>query len=262
MSKGNYFIPSVYSSLLVLELLSKEQYKSSTLSEIARELSINKSTCLRILKTLQIKEFIHFDEESKQYKLGPYLIALGSRSREINDYLSAAISYLPAICTEIGHTIVLAKQIDEHHLVYIAKEEPNEKIRLTVSTGEKFPIIGGATGKAYLAFLPTIKVNQVIEDFILDGQLPKYTANTIISPESFTESLKEVYEKGFAETSSEHTLGIYAIAFPIYNSKNEVVLSIGVFIQSSIANQIDLSQVRNSLNKYSRLISSEVSKYI
>src|SRR5690349_7129111 len=107
MSHEENFIPSVNSSLRVLELLSTEEYKSSTLSEISSALSINKSTCLRILKTLLKKDFLQFNESTKRYQLGSYLIALGTRAKEINDYLSVAISYLPKICSQIGYTIVL-----------------------------------------------------------------------------------------------------------------------------------------------------------
>ncbi|MDF2647000.1 MAG: hypothetical protein K0Q73_2805 [Paenibacillus sp.] len=43
-------VPSVQSTLRLLELLAKEQFRSASLTKIAIELSISKSTCLRILK--------------------------------------------------------------------------------------------------------------------------------------------------------------------------------------------------------------------
>lgn len=262
MSKENNFIPSVYSSLRVLEFLTNEQTQNSTLSEISKALSIHKSTCLRILKTLQKKEVLHYDEETKRYKLGSYLITLGSRAREVNDYISAAISYLPSICQEVGHTVVLAKQTDLYNMIYIAKEEPPEKIRLTVSTGESFPIIGGATGKAYIAHFPDDKIFKIIEAHTVNGQLPKYTDNTITDPAEFLESLKKIRQDGIAETDSEHTIGIHAISCPIYNSKKEVVLSIGVFLQSFASEHLDLPKIRKSVKKHAEIISMEVSRYL
>lgn len=262
MTNENNFIPSVYSALRVLEFLANEQTKNCSLSEISKGLSINKSTCMRILKTLQKKEFVNYDEDTKRYKLGSYLISLGSRAREVNDYISVAISYLPTICEEIGHTVVLAKQTDLYNMIYIAKEEPNEKIRLTVSTGDNFPIIGGATGKAYMAFLPKEKVQQIIDGLTLDGLLPKYTENTITDPVEFLKSLDQIYQEGVAVTNSEHTMGIYAISCPIFNSRGEVVLSIGVFIHAISADHSDIIGIREDVKKYAQKISEEVSRYI
>jgi len=261
MSQKN-FIPSVFSTLKVLEFLADKKNQNCTLSEISKGLSINKTTCLRILKTLQKKDFIHYDEDSKRYKLGSYLISLGSRAKEVNDYIKVAISYLPVLCEEVGETVVLAKPTDPYNMFYIATEEPNEKIRITASTGENFPIIAGATGKAYMAYLPKERINEIIEEYILDGSLPKYTENTITNPQEFIESINEVRQKGVAETHSEHTRGIYAIACPIFNSKGEVVLSIGVFIQSMSPGHINISKIRDEVKKYAEIISHQVSRFI
>ncbi|MED4206638.1 IclR family transcriptional regulator [Neobacillus mesonae] len=262
MTNESNFIPSVNSALRVLEFLSNEQTQSCSLSEISKALSINKSTCLRILKTMQRKEFVNYHDETKRYKLGSYLISLGTRAKEVNDYISVAISHLSTICHEIGQTVVLAKQTDPYNMIYIGKEEPNQKIRLTVATGENFPIIGGATGKAYLAHLPDEKIKQIIDEFTVDGKLPKYTENTITDPSIFLDSLKSIVQEGISVTDSEHTLGIYAISCPIFNSRNEVVLSIGVFIQSTASQFLDIQSIKKSIKHHAKTISNKISRYI
>ncbi len=262
MKKNTNFIPSVNSSLRVLEFLTTEYAKSSTLSEISNALSINKSTCLRILKTLQRKEFVHFDEQTKQYKLGSYLIALGARAREVNNYIDTVISFLPSICNSIDQTVVLAKQIDPFNMAYIAKEESTKQIRLTVSTGESFPIIGGAVGKVYMAHLEDSSIHNIIKHYSTDGKLPKYTPNSITDPHQFIDDLKKIKESGIAETDSEHTESIYAIACPIFNSENKVILSIGAFIPNFVTNDLDLLKIRRTIKENTRIISNEISRYV
>ncbi|WP_408010180.1 IclR family transcriptional regulator [Pseudalkalibacillus sp. A8] len=260
--KNSNFIPSVYSALNILEFLSNEKHKESTLTEISIALDISKSTCLRILKTLELKDFVHFNRLSKRYKLGSYLIPLGSRSEEMNDYISTVISYLPTICAEVNQTVVLAKRKDALNLAYIAKEEPNQKIRLTISPGEIFPIIGGAVGKSYIAHLTDIQINEIIDEFIVDGQLPRYTENTITTPEIFMDELRKIREEGIAETDSEHTQGIHALACPILNGKGEVVLSIGFFIHSSLSNDECNTQIlKSSLKKHAKILENLISRY-
>jgi len=256
------FIPSVDSSLKVLEFLANEETQSSTLSEISSSLSINKSTCLRILKTMAQRDFVHYDEKTKQYKLGSYLIALGTRASQVNNYLNIAISFLPLVCKEINQTVVLAKRTDKYNMAYIAKEESESLIRLTVSTGNIFPIIGGAAGKIYMAYLDQKEVEDIINYYIEEGKLPSYTHQSITEPSKYIESLKEVNKLGMAETDSEHTPGIYAVSCPIFNSKNEVILSIAAFIPSYSTNSLDLKTIRERIHYYSNLISEEVSIYV
>lgn len=261
MSNGQKTIPSVDSTITVLEFLTKEENNNSTLSEISKSLEINKTTCLRILKTLQNKDFVSYNVESKRYKLGPYLIGLGNRASDVNDYISVAISYLPEICKSLNHTVVLAKRINGEHMTYIAKEETDEQIRLTVSTGENFPLIGGAAGKIYLSFLDDKEITQVINYFIEDNSLPRYTERSITDPNLFLESVIEAKKQGICETDSEHTLGIYAVACPIFNSKNEIVLSISVFIPSFGSNLQNLPFIRKKIQDYAQRISNDISNY-
>lgn len=260
MSEQN-IIPSVYSSLRVLELLAERKDQNCTLTEISTQLSINKTTCLRILRTLQKKDFVHYDEHTKRYKLGSYLIPLGSRAKEMNDYVSVAISHLPNLCEKVAHTVVLAKPTDTNHMFYVAKEEPNEKIRITVSTGENFPVIAGATGKAYMAFLHQQQIERIIKEHTQEGKLPKYTENSITDPQLFLDSLREIRINGIAETDSEHTRGIYAIACPIFNSADEVVLSIGVFLQSFSLEHTDIPSIKKELKVHAKIISDEISRF-
>lgn len=260
MNNENHFIPSVHSALRVLELLSKEQYKSSTLSEIAKAVSINKTTCLRILKTMQMQDFVQFDEDGKRYSLGTYLIVLGERAKDVNDIIRLAKTYMPQLCKEIGQTIVLAKSAGNYELMYIAKEEPNESIRLTISVGETFPTISGAVGKTYLAFLKHEEAMRIINDVLVDGKLPRYTSNSITDLDVYLDNLRKIREEGISESFEEYTHGIYGLGCPIFNSRGEIVLILGAF-RSSSTNQFDRQTTRNLLTKYAQEITHAISSF-
>jgi IclR family KDG regulon transcriptional repressor len=244
MNTMDLYIPSVHSALRILELLSKEQYKSCTLSEISKSLSINKTTCLRILKTLQIQDFVQFDESVKRYSLGTYLIVLGDRAKEVNDVIRLAKSFMPQLCKEIGQTIVLAKHAGNHQLMYIAKEEPNESIRLTISVGETFPIFS----------------MEIINEVIVDGELPRYTNYSITDLDVYMENLRTIREKGIAESFEEYTPGIAGLGCPIFNSKGKIVLILGAF-RSSITNYFDNQTSRKLLQKCAQEITQAISNF-
>lgn len=258
---GNNFIPSVFSALKILEFLSDENTKDSKLSEISKELSINKSTCFRILKTLQEQKFVNYNDKTKSYKLGYYLISLGDRSKEVNNHINVAMSQLPLICQDTDQTVVLSKQIDSHNMIYIAKEEPNKMIRITASIGDKYPIIGGAAGQIYLAYFSEQERTTIIEEFESNGKLPKYTKNTITDPNEFLKKIKKIHSEGIAESDSEHEEGIHAIASPIFNSKGDVVLSIAVFMQSNTLQRELISNTRNKIKKHADFINNSLNNF-
>src|SRR5699024_10592937 len=134
------------------------------------------------LKTLEKSNFVQYNQQTKKYKLGSYLIILGTKAKEVNDYMNMIDSYLTFMSRELGHTIVLAKPVDLYNMMYISKKESENHIRLTVSTGETFPIIGGAAGKAYLAFLDDNRINDIIDHFTKNSKLPQYTNNSVTDP--------------------------------------------------------------------------------
>lgn len=257
MTSDSNYIPSVHSALRILHILAKEEYKNSTLSEIAKAVSINKTTCLRILKTLQLEDFVHFDEDGKKYSLGTQLMVLGDRAKEVNDMIRQAKMYMSQLCKEIGQTIVLAKPAGSHQLMYIAKEEPNESIRLTISVGETFPIFSGALGKSYLAFLKEEDSLRILHEILVDGKLPRYTPNSITDLNEYLAHLQNIRKEGISESYEEYTYGIYGLGCPIFNSRGEVVLILGAFRSSSI-NQFDKQTTRDLLIKCAKDISHAV----
>ena len=154
-------VPALESTIKILNYLSRFTTKERSLSQISKNLSINKSTCHRILRSLTQHQFVSYDEDSKQYTLGPYLIVLGSRATEFVDYLKLAKPFLKWISEETGMTSVLLEPTSQDRLMYVAKEEsdsPKNPIQVTVKLGQQFPLTGASFGKCYLAHLEEKKL--------------------------------------------------------------------------------------------------------
>lgn len=72
--------PAVDVAARALTLLSQTQ-QEPTLSEIARQLDLGKSSCFNVLSVLQEHQFVSKDARFRTYRLGPKLIELGASSR-------------------------------------------------------------------------------------------------------------------------------------------------------------------------------------
>src|SRR3954467_14908149 len=73
----------------ILKLLTRYRLARATLTQIAGELAVPKSSCSRILKALVEEGLLSYDSLTKLYSLGPYAIVIGSRASENVDYLKA-----------------------------------------------------------------------------------------------------------------------------------------------------------------------------
>lgn len=225
----DYHVPSVSLALRILKLLSRYKHKSRSLKEIADLTGVNKTTCLRVLRTMQTEDFIKYDEDTKKYGLGPYLIPLGNRARELNDTVSMAISEIASAAIETGCTTVLIERLAEDKLIFIASEEaPRQEVRISVSVGQQFPVAGAGIGRCFLAY----DNREAWQAFVNRG-LIQYTPHSIVDETEFIENLQVIRSQGYAISHGEMTPGVSAAAVPIFNKSGDVELVVACLAMTS-----------------------------
>jgi DNA-binding IclR family transcriptional regulator len=94
--------PAVQSAIRILRLLADRPQAEFTLSEVARELSINKATCLNILTALDDGGAVVKQPRSKRYALGPTLMTLGSATSKRYRIGDVVLPQVRALCAETG----------------------------------------------------------------------------------------------------------------------------------------------------------------
>lgn len=218
-NESRYFVPVIMGAGKILKFLSRYQNRNSTLSEISQELEISKSTCFRILRTLEEMDYVAYDKDSKRYRLGSYLIVLGSRAQEQIDYLTAGREALREISKLTKFTSAIVQRISTDRLMYIAKEEGvSASAHVSISVGNQFPINRVSFGKCYLAY------NKADRERILAEDLPKITEHTISNKEDYLKELERVRELGYAISGEEYIPGIKAVSAPVFNAQGEVLV--------------------------------------
>lgn len=213
--------PAVEAAIRILTYLSRYRNRNRTLAEISRDLELNKSTCYRILNVLTDYNLINYDRENKKFSLGTYLIILGSRAQEFNDYLKLAQQHLKELTRQTGHTCVLLEPVADR-LAYVAKEEPDTPVRITVNIGQTFPLTSASFGKCYLAFLAEPEAEAIIRKV---GIKP-FTSRSITSYDQFIANLATIRQQGYAVSFEEHTPGVFGISAPVFDSTGKVKMII------------------------------------
>jgi DNA-binding IclR family transcriptional regulator len=193
-----------------------------TMTEIADQVGMNKSTVHRLLGTLEKKRFLQRDPSTGYYQLGLHILQMARLTLESNDLRNRAAPFLRRLCEQHRETITLSV-LDGSDVVFLDVVESPQRVKLAASTGQRLPAFATAAGKAILAFLPDEAARKVVE-----RGMQQYTPQTIHSPEIFFKGLSMEREQGFSISEQEYEEGINAVAAPILDSNEKPIAAITV----------------------------------
>lgn len=215
----DYYVPSVALAMRILTLLSRYKHKSCSLKDISDLTGTNKTTCLRVLRTLESEDFVRYDSETRKYSLGQFLIPLGNRAMQLNDSVAIVVSELKTVAEETGMTTVLIERLRDDRVIYIASREPAAEVKIAVSVGQKFPIAGPGFGHCFLAYDDESEWKRLIE-----AGLVQYTAHSIVDAKVFIEQLKQIRMSGYSVSHGSLLPGVSGVAAPIFGKDGDVEL--------------------------------------
>lgn len=132
--------PAVERAVSVLNHLAAQPDASFTLSELARDLDMNKATAHALLATLVEVSYLVRDEESKTYKLGPGLIAVGTAALESFPVATIAQGRMEALSAELELECVGSTAIGDE-IVILASAGTPRPLGMNVRPGTRLPLV-------------------------------------------------------------------------------------------------------------------------
>ncbi len=214
-------VQSIDRAVSILKCFSKQR-KEMKLSEIADELSLNKSTVHGIISTLKYNGLIDQDEETQKYRLGLYLMKLGDTVASSIDIRDIAHPIIKEVSQQLNETVHLSK-LDGDELIYLDKVESNQSMRIFTTIGSRMPAYCTGMGKAMLAYIDDEKINNLLPD-----ALEPMTEYTITDKNELLKRLADIREKGYAMDNEENSIGLRCIAAPIFDHKGNAKYAISV----------------------------------
>lgn len=245
-------VKSVGRALDIISIVSSKK-GGLGVTEIAKQIDINKSSVYRILSTLVQYGYIEQDIETGRYKLGYKFLEISSKLLDSIDLRSEAMPFLQDLerdTNEVIHLVVY----DQGEVVYIEKLEGNETLRTHSRVGKRAPMHCTSVGKAILAYLPT----NIVMDIIDRKGLPIHTDHTITEKEEFLQELNRVKQKGYALDLEENEYGITCIAAPIFDHSGNVVASVSVSGPTTRMSNARLDELKPMMIEASKAISERL----
>ena len=220
----------VKSALRVLDIfeLLAHHPDGLSLSEISTELTIPKSSAHGLLFTLLSRGYLRVGRHDRTYRLGARLFELGSGYMAGTDLLSDGQEVVRAMARACDETVHLAL-LSGDEVLYVAKEEGTNTIRMVSAVGKRFPAYGTGVGKMLLSALTPAELDRLYPP---DKPLAPITPRTITDPAAFRQELAETRRRGYATDFEESTPGLSCIAAPVFGSDGAVVAAISVSVPS------------------------------
>ena len=207
----------------ILDLFDEEHPEWST-TEVARRLGLPIPTVHRILAALRRHGYVSQHEETKRFRLGIAALQLGDRARAVVDLRSVALPALRRLSQETGETALLTVlSPGRDHAVCLERVETSQPLRLSVQPGRQLPLHAGASQKALLAFLRPDESERIVM-----SPLEHLCHATLTDPGLLRDELAKIRNRGWASSYEETNLGVWGVAVPVVNARNEAVCAVGI----------------------------------
>ena len=194
----------------MLEILVEADGPASA-KELTEVSGFHLNVTYRLISALEDAGFAIRDERSREYAIGPKLIALAAKVTKGLSVREAALPIMRMLVDETSETVTLHARSGGDR-VCVAIVEGTHDVRRVIPEGQLLPLHVGPSGKAILAFLDPADQAEVLERAVQAGE----------SATRIRRQLDEVRRQGSLATVSDRLPGVSGLSAPIFDSTGVV----------------------------------------
>lgn len=208
--------PAISRAAAVLRLLGKSDTPLG-LNPIARELGINPSTCLYVLRALVAEELASFDPDTKRYTLASGVLTLAREWLRRDEFAQLAQAPLDRLSREFGVTMLGVEIFGIDHIVAVAVSQAGANsmgggFQIATQVGSRFPALISATGRCIAAFggYPEAQLRARFDTLRWDDP-PSFAA--------WQAQVAQTREQGFGLDLGNYIAGVTVAAAPVWRAR-------------------------------------------
>ena len=210
--------------LAVLRLLTRIGPGGLRMGEIGRRLGLNKSTAIRLTRTLVDEGFVLHDQTTGAYRLGPEAFAVGLAAEPSYALQRLAAPALRALALESGDTVFFTV-LHGIESICLSRSEGDFPIRnQLVKAGDRWPLGVGAGSCAMLAAMSDDDIGRIL------------ARNTAMRAQRYPGCTDSAIQRLILETRSQGYClnpglvleSSWAIGVPVYDAHNRPVASLSL----------------------------------
>jgi DNA-binding IclR family transcriptional regulator len=204
-------------------LLFLASRKSIGVTELAKQLDINKSTAFRVLETLQRYNMAEKNKETSKYKLGPAILKLSQQLYKNLNIISIARPLMSAYSLEVGEAVHLCILANDSAVI-IEQIMTDSRITVNAKIGSREPLHASSVGKCLWAF----SSEEISEKLFATVKYQSFTEHTITDEALLRAELEIIRKMGYAVDDLELSEEIRCVAAPVFNHNGEALYAIGI----------------------------------
>ncbi len=205
-----------------MRLLS-EQTAALGVTEVAERLKVDPSTAYRLLATLEAHGFVLQEATSKKYSIGYGVLEIATGLLRRFSVVEVARPFMQAVAARTGENTHVAVR-NGSNAISLGSESATGILRVETSVGTAEPLHCTAIGKALLIDFTEPELQALLGD----GQLHRFTPNTITTLHDLSAELSRVRRLGYAFDDEELHPGVRCIAGPVRDRSGAVVAAFGL----------------------------------
>lgn len=238
MPENDSNIRAIDRAIRILKAFRQEKLEL-TLTEIALEVDLARSTTSRILATLESHDFLARDEDSQKYYLGSEMARLGALCYANLDFRKIALPFMIELRDLYNESISLYV-VEGDQRVCVERVESTHPLRRVVNIGDRLSLTRGASGRLLLAYMDKKHIEKIVNN----------------DPVITIEALEKARKSEYTISRGEREAGVTSIATPIFNAQKRVVAALTISGPSDRLAEEDIPERVKTLQRYAKLISA------
>jgi IclR family KDG regulon transcriptional repressor len=212
-------VPAIEKCFSILQHFAKSKQKLG-ISDISKQLGLNKSTVFNIIYTLKNLEVLEQLPDGK-FQFGTLLYLLGNANGKKSELIQTVHPYLGKINQQTKLSAFLGIRAGQRAII-IDKVDTANDIKISAEIGMRLPLLAGAGGKALLSQLSDQEVEQVLNA----NTLKKFTAKSCTDKKKFKKEVSKIRKEGIAFDDEEYLDGVVAFSVPLNAHRQDLQAAI------------------------------------
>ena len=210
---------TLFKGLLILETLAASPLPLG-ITEISRQLKLNKSNVFRLIQTLCKTKYV-VQQPDRTYRPTMKIWRVGINLVGHHQLCLRARPAMNQLAKVTGETVLLSV-LEGLRTLYIEKIESNQPVRAYADRGATAPLHCVATGKVLLGFDYSNLRGPIA------GMLTRHTQKTITDPAVLDAEIRAVLRAGYAINAGEYRDDVGGVAAPVFAQGSGVVAALGI----------------------------------
>lgn len=207
-------VRAVERTLVLVKFL--REHGPATLSEIAANLQLAKSTVHRYLQTLEHEGFVIAGDE--EYMLSLRFLALGEHARGQHPEYRLAREKVSELAEQTAERAQFIVE-ESGQAVYVYQQLGSTAVKADTYPGKRVPIHASAAGLAILSEYPRHRIDAITDQHGLEA----ITSETITDSETLNDQLQQTRERGYSINDQGVIEGLRAIGTPVIGPDGTVI---------------------------------------